>query len=204
MLVAALRFSLSKPGAVCAHSHALGADGVRGRETSKTLLVMWSEHEEPTLPLHKLAELTGKSVAATKAAVEEDWRIRKEKGRRAEIRAAAVRHRQGPRRVREEMGDAYPEIAMSKIRWVELFRASKIERHCKGGELLSEASDFTEWALKRPDMEQCRIVLAKAQNKVGWTPNVGNAATRLTNAAKHGQKERAGRAIFDTERGCWV
>lgn len=165
---------------------------------------MWSESEEPTLPLHKLAELTGKSVADTKAAVEEDWRIRNEKGRLAEIRAATLRHRQGPRRVREDLGDAYPEIAMSKIRWLQLFRASKIEKNCKGGELLGENSDFVEWALKRPDMEQCKIVLAKTQNKVGWTPNVANAATRLTNAAMHGQKERAGRAIFDTEGGRWV
>lgn len=165
---------------------------------------MWSENEAPTLPLHKFAELQGKSVADTKAAVEESLRIRMELGRRAEIRAAAVRQRQGPRRVREDLGDAYPEIAMSKIRRVLLHRASKVERGAKGGELLGNDSDFTEWMLKRPDMEQCRIVLAKTQNKVGWTPRVSDASCRLANAASHGAKERAGKIIFDHERKCWL
>lgn len=144
--------------------------------------------------------MMGISVPEAKRRLEEQDRIRDGLALQAEKRAAVKRSRRIYRH-NEEL-DGKPVIAMSKRRYIKLHRASLIERDCKGGELLSEDCDFTEWALKRPDMEQCKIVLQKTMNKIGWTPPNTNA--RLANAAEHGRRERAGKLVFDTERGAWV
>lgn len=163
---------------------------------------MWSESDTPSLTIEQLAKFRGKSVRETKETMEEYWRIKNAKAERIEKRAAEIRYKQGPRRVNEELGDAFPQISMSKIRWLQLHRASMIEKGDKGGSLLSEESDFTEWMLKRPDLEHLRVTLAKTTNKIGWVPPLANA--RLNNAAEHGRKERAGKLIFDTARGAWI
>ncbi len=161
---------------------------------------MWQDNTAPTLSLPEYAKMLGISVREAKERIENEDRIRDGLALEAEKRAAAVRSKRVYRH--NDALDGAPVHAMSKRRYVKLHRASLMERGCKGGELLSEDCDFTEWMLKRPDMEQCKVVLQKTMNKIGWVPPLANA--RLANAAAHGQRERAGRAIFDTARGCWV
>lgn len=162
---------------------------------------MWSDTTAPELSLPDYAKLLGISVRDAKEKIENEDRLRDGRALEAEKRAAELRYKRGGYRYNHEI-DGAPQIAMSKRRHVKLHRASLMERGCRGGELLGEDCDFTEWMLKRPDMEQCRVILEKTTNKVGWTPPLVNV--RLANAADHGRKERAGRIIFDTARGCWV
>ena len=163
---------------------------------------MWSDSTAPTLSLADYAKMHGISVAEAKARIEERERIKDGLALRAEKKAAAVRAKRGYLYNHEI--DGAPLHAMSKRRYVQLHRASMPERGCKGGELLSEDCDFTDWLLKRPDMEHLRVRLEKVMNRLGWNPKLDSASTRLQNAAKHGRKERAGRLIFDSEKGAWA
>lgn len=163
---------------------------------------MWSESEIPELSLEGLAKFLGKTVRDTKEMMENADRIADGRAEEVEKRAAVMRHRQGPRRVVEALGDARPHISMSKRRWLKLHRASKMEKGDKGGSLLGENSDFSEWMLKRPDLEHLRVTLAKTTNRIGWAPPLAQA--RLSNAADFGRRERAGRAILDPTTGGWV
>lgn len=144
--------------------------------------------------------MLGTSVAEAKRRLEEEDRIKDGLALQSEKRAAIRRSKRGYRY--NHAIDGAPLHGMSKRRYIKLHRASLMERGCKGGELLSEDSDFTDWMLKRPDMEHCRIVLQKTMNKIGWTPPLTNA--RLKNAAEHGRKERAGKLVFDTVKGAWA
>jgi hypothetical protein len=163
---------------------------------------MWSEDEKPQLSIGELANYLGKSLKDTKAIVEDYNRVKDGQALQIEKKAAEIRYRQGPRRVNENLGDAFPEISMSKRRWLQLFRASKVEKGDRGGSLLGEDSDFTDWLLRRPDMEHLKVTLAKTTNKIGWTSPLVNA--RLSNAADFGRRERAGRAILDPTTGGWL
>lgn len=187
---------------------------------------MWSESETPALSIEQLAKLLGKSVRDTKQMMEDYWRIKNGRAEQIEKKAAEFRHRRGPMRVNEEMGDARPEISMSRIRWLQLHRASMTEKHDRGGSLLSEDSDFIPWLLKRSDMEHLRVALAKTTNRQAYTsaienavvtfkrdadrkrvpatPKVENASTRLANAADWGRRERAGTTIRDPQTGGYV
>ncbi len=165
---------------------------------------MWSESETPALSIEQLAKHLRKSVAETKAIMEEYWRIKNAKAELVEKKAAEYRYKRGPARVNEELGDARPEIAMSRIRWLALHRASMVEKGDKGGSLLSEDSDFIPWLLKRSDMEHLRVKLARKTNGVGYTPALDNASARLANAAHFGRRERAGQAILDPQTKGWV
>lgn len=181
--------------------------GSEGRASTKfqisdfkfPIAAMWSAEQTPTLTIEQLAQLNGKTVRATKEQMEDYWRIKNGKAELIEKRAAAIRHKRGPQRVNEALGDARPTISMSKLRWLQLHRASMIEKGDRGGSLLGENSDFTEWMLKRPDLEHLRVTLAKTTNKIGWTPPLANV--RLANAADWGRKERAGQTIIDPTTG---
>lgn len=166
---------------------------------------MWSPDETPTLSLEQFAKIRGKSVRETKGDMEEYWRLKQGRALQIEKKAAEIRHKRGPARISEALDGAFPQIAMSKTRFIELYRASKMEKGCKGGELLGEESDFTQWLLKRDDMEHLRVKLAKTTNKVGWMPTVAaNRQARLDNAFDYGKRERAGRAILDPSTGGWL
>ncbi len=147
---------------------------------------MWSDNEQPAVSLETLCLMSGRPVREIKAQLEEYWRFKEAQALRVEKKAAAMRHRQGPRRVVEALGDAHPLVSMSKFRWLQYHRASKIERGDRGGSLLSEESDFISWLLKKPEFEHLRVPLAKITNKVGWTA----AEHRMANAADWGRRER--------------
>lgn len=163
---------------------------------------MWSDKTAPTLSLADYAKFMGISVAEAKRRIEERERILDGKALQAEKRAAALRSKR-TYRYNHEL-DGMPLVTMSKRRRIQLHRASLAERGCKGGELLGNNSDFLDWLLKRPDMEHLRTRIQKAMNRLGWNPKLESESTRLANAAAHGRKERAGRIIFDQERGAWV
>jgi hypothetical protein len=129
-------------------------------------------------------------------------------------------------RVNEAMGDARPEVAMSRIRWLELHRASMVEKGDRGGSLLGDESDFIRWLLKRSDMEHLRVQLAKTTNRQAYTSAIENAAmtfkrdadrkrvpaspvvdqasTRLENAADWGCRERNGTTVLDPKTRGYV
>lgn len=155
---------------------------------------MWNPDEKPTLSLADFAKELGMSYRNTKAMVEERERLADAKMEQTEKLAAIARYKQGPRRVNEELGDAAPEVAMSRRRWVQLFRASKMQKGCRGGELHND-DDFVKWLLKR--CETMRIKVACAQNRTGYLPT-------LERAKAWGEKERAGRTLIDPTTGGYV
>lgn len=154
---------------------------------------MWDLNIQPTLSLPDMAKRLGISVAQLKEHLIEQDRARDAKAKQLELRAAAMRHRQGPRRVNEALGDARPEMALSRWNWLQLHRATLHERGAKGGEILND-DDFVRWALKRN--EHWRIRVACAQNKTGWLPTVERAK-------QWGERERAGKAKLNPITGGW-
>lgn len=167
---------------------------------------MWKDNAAPTLSLPDLAKTLGMSFRATKQMVEDNWSKKQVDAEKAEMKAAARRYKQGPRRVNEALGDAVPEYSMSRLRWLELYRASLIEKSAKGGELLND-SDFIKFLLRKK--EWLRIEIAKAQNKVGWTTPTGDLNPQslagvdtpsLVIASHHGRKERGSNLITPATR----
>lgn len=167
---------------------------------------MWKDNVAPTLSLPGMAKTLGMSYRATKEMVENNWSRKQVEAEKAEIRAAARRYRQGARKVNEALGDAVPEYSMSRLRWLELYRASLIEKQCSGGELLNDP-DFIKFLLRKK--EWLRVEIAKAQNKVGWTTPTGDLNPQalagvdtpsLVIASHHGRKERGSTLLTTATR----
>lgn len=158
---------------------------------------MWSDKQAPTLSIGELSNRLGRPYREVKAAVEERWKRKQALAAKQELKAAAALHKKGPAKVNEGLGEMKPLHMMSRLRWLELYRATLIEKGCEGGELLND-EHFTQWMLKK--LPHLRIEMAKAQNRIGWTNSDGslNVAAlpedtpSLVIAAHHGQKERGG------------
>lgn len=156
---------------------------------------MWSDQHAPTLSLGELSDRLGRPFREVKAAVEARWKRMQAAAEKQELKAAAARHRRGPAKVNEEIGEARPLHMMSRLRFIELYRATLIEKGCQGGELLND-EDFTRFLLKK--LPHLRFEMAKAQNRIGWTQPDGtlNVAAlpedtpSLVMAAHHGKMER--------------
>ncbi len=158
---------------------------------------MWSDKEAPTLSLGELSDRLGRPYREVKAAVEERWKRQNAAAEKLELKAAEGLRKRGPARVNEEIGEGRPLHMMSRLRYIQLWRATLIEKGCTGGELLND-DDFVKFLLKR--LPHLRYEMAKVQNKVGWTKADGSLnvdalpedTPSLVIAAHHGQKERGG------------